>query len=62
MMKKRKSASIVENEDIKKTKASLAPDKDSKSKYRELLKELILKEINNQQEEYYKQMKTQVTG
>lgn len=62
-MVKRKDASIIQSEELKNIKTMLAPDSKGKSSdYRELLKDLLLKTINEQQQKYAKEVGKQITG
>ena len=60
LRKKRKTASIVQGEDLKKIKAMLAPDEKSKWKWKERLKRKLLKTINEQQAKYAEEVKAQI--
>ena len=62
LFKKRKGTSIIKDEEVSKLKTSLQPDPNSKAKFKEALKKVLLSTIEKQQTKYADDISETITG
>ena len=61
-LKKRKETSVVENDELEKIKDSLQPNANSKAKFKEALKKILLTTIEKQQKKHADEITEKITG
>lgn len=62
LFRKRKWTSIIKNDELSKIKDALQPNPNSKAKFQEALKKVLLTTIEKQQERYADETREQITG